>query len=221
MSLTVPLLLLWGTLVGLDLVTALQIMIARPLVAGCVAGIILGDPLSGGLLGIVLELFALDVLPVGAARYPDYGLGAVAGAVAIAGAPSALGVGVALAVALVIAWFGGAATHFVRRRNAHDLRRHAAAIDEGDARVVAAVHYRSLARDTARTFVVTAIGLVVAQTARLAIPSFGIAVFMTVAALGAALAAAVSGGMQLSGRGLDLRWFVLGLAAGTAWVALA
>src|SRR5882762_10628148 len=37
------LLLMWGTLVGLDLVSVPQAMIARPIVAGPIAGAILGD----------------------------------------------------------------------------------------------------------------------------------------------------------------------------------
>jgi len=39
-------LLAWGTLVGLDLVSGPQIMIARPLVAGTVAGALAGDALD-------------------------------------------------------------------------------------------------------------------------------------------------------------------------------
>ena len=38
----------------------------------------LGDPGSGLTAGIILELFALEVLPVGAVRYPDYGPASVA-----------------------------------------------------------------------------------------------------------------------------------------------
>lgn len=61
-------LLLWGTAVALDLVSVPQVMITRPLVAGTVAGVILGDPAAGAAVGAILELFALDLLPVGAAR---------------------------------------------------------------------------------------------------------------------------------------------------------
>lgn len=221
MSETIPVLLVWGTLVGLDLVSIPQIMIARPLVAGSVAGLILGDPLSGGMVGAVLELFALDMLPVGAAKYPDYGLGAVAGAATVVGAPDVLGLGIAILVALTIASLGGVSMQFVRRLNSADVAAHATTIDRGDRRVVAAVQYRGVARDAARALLVTAVGLGVAAATRLPSLTLGSAVLMTVAAVGAALAAAVAGTMQLSGRGLDLRWFVLGLVAGTAWIMLA
>jgi mannose/fructose/N-acetylgalactosamine-specific phosphotransferase system component IIC len=220
-SASIPLVLAWGTLVGLDLVTVSQTMIARPLVAGSVAGVILGDPLSGGIVGTVLELFALDMLPVGASEYPDYGLGAVAGAATVAGAPDVLGIGIAILVALSIAALGGVSMQVVRRLNAADVRTHETAIDRGDPRTVAAVQYRGVARDAARACLVTAIGLLVAAVARLPLFTLGSAVLMTVVAVGASLAAALSGGLRLSGGGLELRWFVVGLLAGTAWIALA
>jgi hypothetical protein len=43
---------------------------------------------------------------------------------------------------------------------------------------------------------------------------------VTVVVVGAAIGAAAAGGMRLSGRGLALRWFALGVAAG-AVVAVA
>src|SRR5437899_1263805 len=63
-------LVVWGTLVGLDLVSLPQMMIARPLVAGTIAGAILGDIPTGLKLGIGFELLQYDILPVGAVRYP-------------------------------------------------------------------------------------------------------------------------------------------------------
>jgi PTS system mannose-specific IIC component len=217
----VPWLLLWGALVGLDLVSVPQVMIARPLVAGTVAGWLAGDPLAGGVAGTLLELFALDVLPVGASRYPDYGLGAVAAAAAVAGAPLELGLGVALGVGLLGAYLAGEAMNLVRRFNDADLRRHLAAVQAGDRGAIAAVHYRGLARDAARAVSVTALGLAAATFARGAHLPAGAATLMTVAGIGAGLAGAAAGTMRLAGRGLDLRWFALGLGAGTAWVVLA
>ena len=80
---TLALLLLWGTVVGLDLVSVPQMMIARPLVAGTVAGLLVGDPETGLRLGVVFELFQFDILPVGAARYPEYGPPTVAAVAAV------------------------------------------------------------------------------------------------------------------------------------------
>jgi mannose/fructose/N-acetylgalactosamine-specific phosphotransferase system component IIC len=55
----------WGIVAGLDLVSVLQAMVSRPLVSGTVAGAIVGDPVAGVLVGMVLELYALEVLAVG------------------------------------------------------------------------------------------------------------------------------------------------------------
>jgi PTS system mannose-specific IIC component len=71
-------LLLWGTVVAVDLVTVPQGLLSRPLVAATVAGAMAGDTLAGLMVGTVLELYALEVLPIGASRYPDYGPASVA-----------------------------------------------------------------------------------------------------------------------------------------------
>lgn len=70
---------LWGVVVGLDGASVIQSMISRPIFAATVTGAILGHPLEGLALGVVLEIFALLVLPIGAARYPESGIGSVAG----------------------------------------------------------------------------------------------------------------------------------------------
>ncbi len=214
-------LLLWGTVVGLDLVSVGQVMIARPLVAGTVAGLIVGDPVAGGTVGVVLELFALDVLPVGAVRYPDYGLGAVAAAATAAGAPGALGTGVGVCVGLGVAYLGEVGIRVVRSRNTEDVRRHRAALDAGETTAVVSTHLRCLARDALRALSVTAAGLLLAAAAYRWPPvTVGGAVLVTVVLSGAAIGAAAAGGMRLSGRGLALRWFALGVAAGVALVVV-
>ncbi len=100
---TLLLLLAWGTVVALDLVSVPQAMYARPLVAGMVAGLIAGDVMAGLQLGVLLELFALDVLPVGAARYPDHGPATVAAVAAAAGAPWPERMGTAVLLAMLLA----------------------------------------------------------------------------------------------------------------------
>jgi PTS system mannose-specific IIC component len=58
-------------LTGLDRVALIQFMISRPLVAGPLTGWVLGHPLVGMEIGMLLELLWLGRLPVGAAIPPD------------------------------------------------------------------------------------------------------------------------------------------------------
>jgi PTS system mannose-specific IIC component len=58
-------------LAGLDRVALVQIMISRPLVAGPLTGWLLGNPMAGLEVGMLLELLWLGRLPVGAAIPPD------------------------------------------------------------------------------------------------------------------------------------------------------
>ncbi len=206
---------LWGVAVGLDLISVGQFMIARPLVAGTVAGAILGDLMAGALVGVTLELFALDVLPVGAVRYPDYGIGAVAGTVAAAHAPSALVVGIAAVLGLVVAYVGEIGIGIVRSRNSRDLRRLAPRLDAGDWQAVSALTRRGVLRETARALVVTGIGIALALLVK-HVPLLTVrsALLLTVVIVGAGIGTAATGAMRLGGRGLGLSWFVLGLLAG-------
>ena len=214
-------LLLWGTWVGLDLVSVGQIMIARPLVAGTVAGMIAGDPVAGMTVGIVLELFAFEVLPVGATKYPDYGLGAVAGAAAAADAPAILGTGVGVAVGLLVAYVGGKAIHRVRIQIARDVERHSAQLEAGDRSAVVGIHFRGLARDAVRSVLVVGMGLLVVALIRSWAPlTVQGAVYLGIVTLGSAVAAAVMGIIKLAGHKSAQRWFVIGLIGGLVGVIL-
>ncbi|MDX2192446.1 MAG: PTS sugar transporter subunit IIC, partial [Gemmatimonadales bacterium] len=93
----------WGAVTALDLVSVPQAMLARPLVAGTVAGALAGDVAAGARVGALLELYALDVLPVGASRYPDYGPAAVAGAALAAGLPAGAGLALGGLLGLALA----------------------------------------------------------------------------------------------------------------------
>jgi len=216
-------LLLWGTLVGLDLVSVPQMMIARPLVAGAVAGLILGDGALGLRLGIVFELFQLDVLPVGAARYPEYGPATVVAVSAGHLLTGAGGVAVGVLVGLPVAMLGGLSLHLLRRLNARAVHRVAARIEQGDARALVRVHVGGIVRDAGRAAVVTAIGLAVAWVTRTTIAGVlpeRVFVALAVAATAAALATAWTGTLRLVGRGPLLRWFALGLGGGALAVWL-
>jgi len=224
MSLELQLLLLaWGTLVGLDLVSVPQMMIARPLVAGPIAGAILGDVGTGLQLGVLFELFQYDILPMGATRYPEYGPATVAAVSAAHAAAGTLGLGLGALVGLITGMAGGLSLHALRQLNTRAVRRAAAALEGGDARRLERLHAASIVRDAGRAAVVTALGLVLAQVARAylagALPPHGVAL-LNVAAVGAALAAGTAGTLRLVGRGPGLRWFAAGVAGGAlvAWL---
>jgi PTS system mannose-specific IIC component len=212
---------LWGVLVGIDMTSVAQTMLSRPLVAATVAGVILGDPAGGLMMGVLLELFALEVLPVGAARYPDCGLGAVAAVAVVAGSPGVLSTGLGGALGLAVAYLGGVAAHVTRMVNGADVVRNAAALDAGDKSVIYWVHVRGVLRDCVRSMLVVAIGLSAACAMRLVLPiTLQGAVYLRIVVVGAAIAAVVSGTVRLTGRRIAMQWFVLGLVGGIVGVVL-
>lgn len=212
-------LLAWGTLVGLDLVSVPQMMIARPIVAGPIAGAVLGDVRTGLELGALFELFQYDILPVGAARYAEYGPATVAAVSAAHAAAGTLGLGLGALVGLITGMAGGMSLHVVRRLNTRAVQRAGPALEVGDPRVLERLHAAGILRDAARAAVVTALGLGLAQLAHAYLAGGlslrGVAL-LNVAAVGAALAAGTAGTLRLVGRGQSLRWFAAGVVGGTA-----
>ena len=208
-------LLLWGTLVGLDLVSVPQAMISRPVVTGAVAGALAGDLEAGLRIGVQFELFALDVLPVGAVRYPDYGPATVAAVALGAGTPWELGLGISAAFGLVLAVLGGSSLQVVRRWNARAIQRRAAALAAGESNAIRWLQYGAIFRDMVRGFTLTLAGLVLASTISDSIRlDRETAVAFTLVAIGSALAAAVSSASRSSGRGTRLKWLIAGLGVG-------
>jgi PTS system mannose-specific IIC component len=219
--LTVLLLLLWGTLVGLDLVSVPQAMLSRPFVVAAVAGWLMGDLEAGLRVGVTLELFALDVLPIGAVRYPDYGPAAVAGTALAAGAPWELGLGLSVGLALVLAVLGGWSLRYVRRRNARAIQRRAAALAAGESGAIRRLQYGGLLRDGVRAALLTAAGLAAASAlAHWVRLDRETAVGLSLVAVGTGLAAAIGGAVRSAGRGPRLRWLAAGVGVGTLLAVL-
>jgi PTS system mannose-specific IIC component len=217
-------LVVWGTLVGVDLVSLPQMMIARPLVAGTVAGAILGDIPTGIKLGIVFELLQYDILPVGAVRYPEYGPATVAAVATAHASAGVLGLGLGALVGLVTGLTGGLTINLLRRINSRIVHAAAAQLESGDPGALVRVHVGGLLRDALRAALVTVVGLVLAWLARPllanALTVRG-AVLLAVAAVATALAAGAAGTLRLVGRGPNLAWFAAGLGGGlvaTLWL---
>lgn len=70
---------LWATFAIYDVLGPTLIYAGRPLIAGTVAGLIVGDPTLGMAIGGTLELTALGVYTYGGATIPDYPTGAIVG----------------------------------------------------------------------------------------------------------------------------------------------
>src|SRR5919108_5711730 len=124
---------LLGAIIGLDVVSFPQAMISRPIVAATVAGFVLGTPSGGLLVGATLELIALETLPVGASRYPEWGSASVVGGALFAWHPEEPGGVLVLATlgALATAWLGGWSMYLLRRMNGAWARRHLSDLDRG------------------------------------------------------------------------------------------
>jgi len=216
-------LLVWGTLVGLDLVSVPQMMIARPIVAGPVAGAILGDLATGLELGVLFELFQYDVMPMGATRYPEYGPATVAAVSTAHAAAGTLGLGLGALVGLVTGMLGGLSMYVVRRATQRAVQAVAGRLEAGDVHLLVRLHVTAIARDALRAAVVTAAGLALAYVVRVyfagALPLRGVTL-IGVAAVAGAIATATAGTLRVVGRGANLRWFAAGLAGGAVLVWL-
>jgi PTS system mannose-specific IIC component len=215
------LLLAWATIVGLDLVSVPQGLLSRPLVAASVAGLIMGNVTGGLLAGMVLELYALDVLPIGASRYPDYSVAAVAGGLAGALAPTSVAAGIAGLVGLPMAAVGGWTLQALRRRNAVSVQRRLDRVARGDGRAIWELQRNGFLRDALRSFglAVVGIGLAIA-VARIPWATVVHARLFSLAVLAGGIAAALGGAIRSAGEGDRRRWLTIGVATGVVVVLL-
>ena len=77
--LTALVLAVWAYLAICDNLAPRILMAGRPLMAGTVAGLLLGDVQTGMMVGGTLELMALGVYTYGGATIPDYLVGSILG----------------------------------------------------------------------------------------------------------------------------------------------
>lgn len=152
-----------GALLGLDVVSFPQAMVSRPIVAATLAGAFIGHPPAGLLIGVVLELIALDTLPFGASRYPEWGSAGVVGGALFAaqppGAPGALPA--SLLAALLTASISGWSMVVLRRIIATRLERTRDSIEMGSRDALMGLHLSGMTLDLLRGALVSALGMIV------------------------------------------------------------
>ena len=217
-----PIALLGGVL-GLDVVSFPQAMISRPLVAATFTGILIGQPASGLLIGATLELIALETLPFGASRYPEWGSASVVGGAIFASHPShpAGAMTLAMVAALATTWVGGWTMVKLRQANAVWAGQRRDALEAGSRGAVISLQLLGMTADLLRGAALTAIAY--ALLAPLA--DFCIRTWMMDArvsrAIAVATAASVAGGAawKLFHSTAGARWFFIGgLAAGLVFL---
>ncbi len=164
----IPFVLL-GAIVGLDVVSFPQAMISRPIVAATASAALGGHPGLGLALGATLELIALEMLPFGASRYPEWGSASVVGGAIIAGTPgqtitptvTSSALVLAVLAALATAWIGGWTMVVLRRLNAVWARNATPVLDTGSRRAVDGLQIRGLCADLLRGALLTGIALAI------------------------------------------------------------
>lgn len=191
----IPIVLL-GVVCGLDSVSFPQSMISRPIVAATAAGALAGHPGDGLLIGAVLEMIALDTLPFGASRYPEWGTASVVGgALFVEQAPQAGALPLAVFAALGSAMVSGSSMVALRQFNGRLTARLLNEIEQGSRTAVTRLQLGGLTADVIRAAAITA-GLVLLFRPILAagVQVWGAPGILS-NALVVAIAAAVAGGV--------------------------
>jgi PTS system mannose-specific IIC component len=200
-------------------------MLSRPIVGATIAGAFMGDATAGLLVGATLELFAVDTLPFGASRYPEWGSAGVIGGTLFAKAVQfeAGRLTTSVLAALLVAWVGGWSMVQVRKLNARWARARHESVASGSRGTVIGLQVSGLVADLFRGIILSAVGLAALHPVQFAV----LERWGTDAALSRAMVAAVAGAVSL-GAAYKLfhavpgfRWeFLLGLAGGLALVVM-
>lgn len=216
---------LLGAVCGLDFVSFPQAMISRPIVGATAGGAIMGSAPQGLLVGVVLELLALDTRPFGASRYPEWGTAGVTGGAVFAavGATRPGSLAVAVFVSLVTAMLSGSSMIALRRLIGARASAVRELIDAGSERAVVGLQVFGLTADLARGFLLTLLAVALAvPLARGTVAIWGLpATFSNAAVIG--LAGAVAGGSlwKFFTTGTRTGWlFLAGLVIGLGVVAV-
>jgi len=154
---------LLGALLGLDVVSFPQAMISRPIVAATAAGAFIGNPPGGLLIGVVLEMIALDTLPFGASRYPEWGSAGVVGGALFASQPGGMpgALPACLLAALLTASISGWSMVMLRRMIAGRLARTRDELEAGSRDALLSLHLSGMSLDLLRGGLVTIVAMAI------------------------------------------------------------
>jgi mannose/fructose/N-acetylgalactosamine-specific phosphotransferase system component IIC len=209
-----------GAIVALDGSAFGQLMLSRPLIAGTLAGALVGMPLEGALIGALMEVLSLGELPVGAARYPETGTAAVA-AVGTLGLAAAEPLPQTLLLALVygLIWQRVFGATVIAERYLNERLVHAGEEERIDLHVrIERWHLLSMAADLLRGAAVTLVALIIGVPV---LRAAGLAIALPPVVAAAAVAAAAAAVLVGTARAFDesrrhVLILGLGIACGSA-----
>jgi PTS system mannose-specific IIC component len=114
------------------------------------------------LIGATLELIALETLPFGAAKYPEWGSAATVGGALFASHPSHPAGAMTMAVIASIAtgWIGAWTMYQLRKVNATQAHRHRGGLDAGARGTVIGLQLTGLSLDLLRGMLLTGLAYV-------------------------------------------------------------
>ena len=154
---------LLGAVLGLDVVSFPQAMVSRPIVAATLGGAFIGNPPAGLLIGVVLEMIALDTLPFGASRYPEWGSAGVVGGSLFASHPGGMpgALPASLLAALLTASISGWSMVMLRRLIALRLERTRDQLEAGSRDALLSLHLSGMSLDLLRAALVTIVAMII------------------------------------------------------------
>lgn len=205
-----------GAVLGLDTVSFPQAQLSRPIVAATLGGAFAGEAMAGLFVGAALELIALETLPFGASRYPEWGSASVVGgALYAAEPPSAGAMTCAVVAALVTAWVGGASMVMLRKLNARWARPRLARLAAGSRSTVEGLQLAGLNADLVRGAALTLAALaVLGPVMSMALARWSVdGRFSRAVVVGTAASVAVGAVWKIFHTTDGARWFLLGGAA--------
>jgi PTS system mannose-specific IIC component len=150
MTLSLTLGALVSLICGLDRVAILQVMISRPIVAAPLTALLLGEPLVGLQIGVMVELLWLARLPVGAAVPPDDTQVAIASSVLVISLGQSLNASgtelllLCLFVAVPLGKFGQYFDRYARQYNVRLVKQVSVALSRGSFLAAEGQHLRGL-----------------------------------------------------------------------------
>ncbi len=153
-----------GGVLALDAVGVAQVMVSRPIVAATLAGLAFGSPAHGLIVGVILEMLAMETMPFGASRYLEWSSGSVVGAFVIAKlqgiSPAALLI--ALICALGTSWLAGTSMIVLRKLNGRLVAGRRSELEAGAAGALVSLQLTGIALDFLRGALVASVAVLIA-----------------------------------------------------------